>query len=209
MRKATIILAGLAIIVSLAGAVQAAPLLNGAAMWPVVVEPDPVGGVVVGNIVAPFAGPKFSGTLTTTVLTNDVNNPWGPNALTFTFLLQNNASSIDEIGRLTINDFTGFLTDVSYQLGGGQAPAIADRNPAGDVVGFSFFGAPIGSGLLRPGATSELLVIQTNATIFNVSFASVIDGGVAMAPTYAPVPEPATLALVALGGLAMLRRRRN
>ncbi len=209
MRKATIILAGFAVVVSLAGAVQAAPLLNGAAMWPVAVEPDPVGGAVVAMMVAPFAGPKFSGTLTTTVLTNDLSNPWGPGALTFVFLLQNNATSIDEIGRFTVNGFTGFLTDVSYQLSGGQAPAIADRNPAGDVVGFSFFGAPIGSGLLKPGASSKLLVIQTNATTFNVSFASVIDGGVAMAPTYAPVPEPATLALVALGGLVMLRRRRN
>lgn len=207
MRKATILLAGFAVVASLAGAVQAAPLLNGAVMWPVAVEPDPVGGVVLAQMMAPFAGPKFSGTLTSTVIAGDVSNPYG--GLTFTFLLQNNPTSIDEIGRLTINNFTGFLTDVSYQLGNGQAPAIADRNPAGDVIGFSFFGAPIGSGLLRPGATSQLLVIQTNATIFNVSFASVIDGGVAMAPTYAPLPEPATLALVAIGGLALLRLRKR
>jgi hypothetical protein len=37
----------------------------------------------------------------------------------------------------------------------------------------------------------------------------VIDGGVAMAPTYAPLPEPATLGLVVLGGLVLLRSRRS
>ena len=207
MRKATIILVVLAAIACMAGSAVAAPLLQGAAMWPVAAEPDPVGGVILAQVAAPFAGPKFSGTVTSTVLAGDASNPLG--GLTFTYLLQNNANSIDEIGRFTINDFAGFLTDVSFQVGPGLPPAIVDRNTAGDVIGFSFFGPPIGAGLLAPGQFSALLVVQTNATIFNQTFVSVIDGGVAMAPSFAPLPEPATLGLLVLGGLALIRRRRN
>ena len=208
MRNATIGAAVLATLGCLAGSAGASPLVPGSVNWPVVAEPDPVGGAVVALTVSPFAGPKFSGTLTSTVIAGDPSNPFG--GLTFTYLLQNDVTSIDEISRMTINDFTGFLTDVSYQIPpAGLAPAYVDRNIAGDVIGFSFQGAPFGQGSLLPGQTSALLVVQTSSTVFNSTFVSAIDGGVAMAPSFAPLPEPATLSLLAMGGLAMLRRRRK
>ena len=171
-------------------------------------EPDPSGGTILATSgPVPFASATFSGTLTSTVIFGDTNNPWG--GLTFTYLLADDPGSATEIGRLTTNGFAGFQTDVSYQLGNGVAPALTDRSIGlGDVVGFSFLGAPVGPGNLLPGQFSELMVVQTASSTFAQSFSSVIDGGVVSVPSFAPVPEPATLALLSLGGLALIRRRR-
>jgi hypothetical protein len=89
---------------------------------------------------------------------------------------------------------------------------MADRSLLGEVVGFSFIGQPLGAGTLLPGATSAVLVVQTNAPAFVPGLAYVIDGSVAgNIPTFAPVPEPATLAFVmlSLGGVVIGRRRRT
>ncbi len=84
-------------------------------------------------------------------------------------------------------------------------PGFIDRQVS-DVVGFSFFRAPLGNGAITAGGTSALLVLQTNAPSYTSSIASVIDGTVATVPTYAPTPEPATVVLLALGFL--IRRPR-
>lgn len=162
----------------------------------------PVGGsVIAGGVPVPFVAPTFSGTLTTSVISGDVSNPWG--GLTFTFLLHNNGAN--SIGRLTLNDFAGFLTDVSYQTPLiGQAPTFVDRSGSGDIIGFNFIPAPIGIGSLGAGADSALLVVQTNALAYRTSIASVIDGTVASVATFAPVPEPSSLMLFTLGASAML-----
>jgi hypothetical protein len=154
----------------------------------------------------PFVAPTFSGTLTTTVITGDTSNPLG--GLTFTYLLTNNQGSVNAIGRLTVTDFSSWLTDASFQTGPGLAPAYVDRAGTGDVIGFSFQGPPLGASQLLGGMTTTLLVVQTNAPAFVPAIASVIDGSVAQAATFSPVPEPATMSLLALGGLLLARRRR-
>lgn len=168
-------------------------------------EPDPTGGTVLASSTVPVVAASFTGTLTSTVIANDTSNPL--NGLTFTYVVSNAQSSIHPIGRFTVNGYEGFQTDASYETPStGLAPTLINR-PQADVLGFNFI-ANVGPGVLAPGMTSAVLVIQTNAPAFTNDFASVINGYTATVPTFAPVPEPATIALMAMGlGAVAIRRR--
>jgi hypothetical protein len=114
---------------------------------------------------------------------------------------------------LTVGSFLNAATDGSYQTPVvGVAPASIDRNVSGDVIGFNFVPTPVdpASGFLIPGASSTLLVIQTDSTAYAPSLANLIDGGVTSVASLG-VPEPSTVALVAAGlavlGVYRLRRR--
>jgi len=198
----------------LSAAAIGAPLAPGGTLNPAPGEPDLAGANLLATTGAvPFlATPAvFSGTLVSSVYNNDPTNPNGPNALTFAYQVNSDASSINAIHRLTVGGYTGFLTDASYQTPvSGLAPTFIDR-PTAAFLGFSFFGAPIGQGTLPPGASTALLVVQTNATQYTQALANVIDGGQANnIPSLGPlIPEPASagLALLAAGGLLARRRK--
>ncbi len=173
-------------------------------------EPDPIGGIVVGSTgPVPFATASYSGTLDSTVISGDAANPFG--GLTFTYRLTNSAVSSGEINRLSVNDYAGFFVDASYQAPtAGLPPTLMNRSGLGDVVGFNFVGAPIGSGVLIPGTTGALLVVQTNATLFVPTLAAVLDGLGTMVPSLGPaVPEPCSVVLAGIGivAVAFLRLR--
>jgi hypothetical protein len=69
-------------------------------------------------------------------------------------------------------------------------PITADRNAAGNIVGFSF--SPPDGAKIPPGSTSSILIISTNASGNNYSLgnSSVIDGGVTTVQTFQPGAGP-------------------
>ena len=201
----------------------AAPLVKAGPLVPLgpggsvasVGAPVPVGGGVIASktvTVTSLPDGLFDATLTSLVWAGDPSNPYG--GLDFIYILTNEAVSADENARLTINNYAGFLTDVGFQTpGGGVAPTTIDRSGVlnlGNVLGFNFNSD--GFGVLLPGQTSAVLVVQTNAPAYRNATASVINSDSANLPTYAPavVPEPSTLVLFgsALFGLVCVIRRR-
>ncbi|MBX9789608.1 MAG: PEP-CTERM sorting domain-containing protein [Pirellulales bacterium] len=201
-------------LVALFGATAQASLLPPGVTALAVGEAEPGPSAIVATLTVPVVAPTFTGSLTSTVLSGDPTNPF-PGGLTFIYDLSNDPGSPHAVHRLTVSNFTGFLTDVSYStLTPGIAPTLMDRGPlAGDVVGFTFVGFPLGAGALVPGGVATTLVVQTDATIFTVSKAAVIDGSTANVDTLAPkaIPEPATLVMAligaALSGFWFWRRR--
>ena len=196
--------------------VDATPLPVGGSLFPVSGELDPTAGAVVPptGVTVPFAVPGFSGTLTSTVISGDPSNALG--GLTFTYLVTNDAVSSNAISRVTVDSFTSFMTDVSYQTpapGGSVVPSLVDRLTA-DVVGFSFLptAVPGAFGVLSPGTSSALLVVQTDAPTFASTSVFVIDGDTVSVASFAPIPEPGSFCLAALGVICLMAyacRRRS
>jgi hypothetical protein len=214
-------IAVLAAVTGMASLSEAAPLTVGGTQFPVAAEAgQPAPGAVAQpgtGVALPFVGLGFSGTLTSTVWRNDSSNPAGPNALTFTYLLTNDATSAHVVHRMTVGSYgtapTIFATDVSHDPGGAATavvPTLADRTTS-DVIGFSFAsvipGVPGLLGHIPPGGSSKLLVVQTDAISFAPTFASVINGTVATVASWAPltqIPEPGTWILGSLGVLGLV-----
>lgn len=130
-------------------------------------------------------------------------------ALTFVYKITNDATSITSPTKVNINNFGGLTTDID-SIAPGNIPVVTDRlNPS--IVGFTFNTFPFigGMGALTPGTTSATLIVRTNATAYAVGSGQIIDGAVASTLSYAPVPEPATMAALGLGAAAIMRRRKK
>src|SRR5205085_7763479 len=201
MRRTTVLsfflpfLAASAIIFSSATSF-AVPILPSGVQFPAIGEPDPVGASLVFSTgPVAFSSATLAGTLRSSVWSNDASNPFGPNALTFTYELSAGATSAHDIARLSVANFDSFQTDASFNNLGPATnipPTVISRSADGQVMGFSFL-VPA----LDAGRTASTLVVQTNAFAFQPTIASLIDGTTASAASVAPraVPEPSTLAL--------------
>ena len=183
-------------------------------------EPDPIGATYLYSTnVSWGASFSFSGTLTTSVLTNDSSNPFGLNDLTFIyqFSISSNTGPVNHPGtQISIGNFSTFLTDVSYQAGTGIVPFQVNRSgesvTEGDTIEFGF-SQLTGFSFVKPGTNSAVLVVQTSATLWQQSIASITDSSAfPNIPTLAPVdvvPEPTTVALFSFGvvGIVGMKRR--
>ncbi len=145
---------------------------------------------------------------------SDPDNTFCTDCLDFVYQVTNEAGSTDGIGRVTAFNFTGFDVDAGFSptapgSGGGSfvdgtdAPGLVDRLTA-DTVGFQFASSPTAP--IAPGDTSNILIIETNATSYTTGIASAIDGGVASFNAYEPtvVPEPSLGLALGLGMVALV-----
>ncbi len=184
---------------------------------PDTIPPDPaIAGPTLASIIgAPFVTSTglVVGTYSTAVIA-DAGNPFGAGLLTFVYSITNTTpAGGDSVARATAINFTGFLTDVGFVLGGGTDVSSVDRSATGSTVGFDFAGAGIPAG----GGSSDTFWVRTNASAFEPGFLNIIDGGVATVAAFQPavvIPEPATMTMLGtslafFGGWYVRRRSRK
>ena len=178
--------------------------------------PTNLGGVLITSQTSQFTSiinpANYSGNFYAAVYQeSSAANPLG--GLTFVWQVSNNGGSNDKIDRFTEDGFTGFQTSAFYstQAGGLGAGTIAPNSafrPTATEVGFRTDNGA-GAGTLLPGDTSDLFIVRTDAPTYKPGAVGILDGDISSAPAYLPsppstVPEPATLAPFALGGLGLL-----
>ncbi len=189
---------------------------------------DPGSGEAFPDVFTTFSGTTLlacqsSGTVSTATYTysataevlSDPSNTFCAGCLDFVYQVTDESGSTDAIARITAISFTGFETDVGFSTTtvggltlGSVAPSTVDRSSGGDTIGFNLS--------LLPGDTSNILVIETNATSYASGAMNTIDGSVSSASAFEPVsatPLPGALPLFAAGisviGLLARRRKRN
>lgn len=109
------------------------------------------------------------------------------------------ASAITTLGYLTANTPTGFT------LGAQTAYAASIDAVAGPTISFAF-PAFLSGYAIDPGEWSSTLYVLSDGAPATIT-GNVIDGWTTSGDVVGPVPEPATMSMLALGGLAMIRRK--
>ena len=169
-------------------------------------------------MVSDFSGGNLAATVTSQAFTDgadsflylyQLNNTGAANSEVITRFTASPYASADtsiSLGYLTANIPTAFTA-------GDQAPLYGDVDTAaGPTVGFNFpvgnpfFGMP--DSYIAGGESSLVLYIQSSLAPGIVT-GNVINGGVHSGDIIAPVPEPATMCLLGLGSLALIRRRKR
>ena len=211
MNKMRLLAIGAGAILAATGVSNAAPLPPGSG---IAAAPEPfVGaGLPLASITSTLSNGVVGASITSQVYGNDPANPFGPGFLTFVYTVQNTGADVLE--RVNFDSFAGVGTDAGFGIvtPPPAEPSTVTRSSlvqdGGALVGFNF-DDPFGQPTLQPGATTYLIV-QTNSPSFDYGIANIIDGSIASGQVLTPVaaPEPASLGLLGIGGLLMLRKRR-
>ena len=136
----------------------------------------------------------------------------------YLYQLDNSTQSNDSIELFTLSKFLG--ADANVAMGyltqtvpagfistglAQDSEATGGMNPSGPTLSF-YYTSRAGYDI-QPGDHSTVMYVvsQLPPSVIN---GSVIDGNTGTVLVVGPVPEPATLSMLALGGLTMLRRRK-
>jgi hypothetical protein len=165
---------------------------------------SPSGAHLVASLTGPFNDSVMSGFLKTSVFDNDPNNPNGPAALTFVYVLNNNPNDVgfhQSFARLSLFPFPAVTLDAAIGLASlptDYRPPTVNRTAEGSTVRWEF--GPNGADAIPPGSRSAMLVLRSNATIYGLSGVEVTSSGGAnaIADAYTYVPEPGSAALLVL-----------
>jgi len=148
----------------------------------------------------------FTGTLTSQVFSDPLTG-----GLDFTYQVTNTGGP-DSMHTISLTSYSGYPTNIDYVTGSGQV-TYDFVNRIAPLAGFSInadYSQPTSA--IAPGLTTDIIIVQTPATSFDTNgITNVIDGGTARVESYepAPIPEPASLSLLAVGAGALIGRRRR
>ena len=139
----------------------------------------------------------------------------------YAYLYQVENTGLDEtwhiIEMLSLTDFfgadgdtpLGYLTanqPSAFQAGTPVPNGASVNTLSGPTISFNFSGY-LGN-QVNVGQASEVLYVLSDFAPTMI-MGNVIDGSIGDGPVVGPVPEPATMSLLGLGGLALMRRRRK
>ncbi len=172
------------------------------------------GGTVIEDDVVGFSFSAYGGTVSGSVQNRVIQQ--GDGTLVFAWRLFNDANSAGVIQDFRLGNFLLPVYDSDW-----SNTSLGDEGPnraflflgSGGFINYNFAvtgGAPG----LRPGLSSKFIFIMSDATAYdrsalydltNVGQSEISDAFT----TFAPVPEPASIAILGLGAAAFLRRRRR
>ncbi len=172
------------------------------------------GGTIVEDVLQPFSFAANGGTMTGTVQNRVVRK--ADNTYFFAWRIFNDANSSGPVQDLRLG---GFITSVYDGDWDPSSPGTISPTQAilfsfpGGFVNFNFNEATNPGGVTA-GNSSKMFYLDTNATAYGqVAGYDLTNIGQTAASgafsTFAPVPEPASLAILGMGILALARRKRK
>lgn len=186
-----------------------------------------VGGFVEANFDNDFVGYELLGSIVqndfTPLMLNgvSVSSAVYSNGASFLYVYQVVNGSTSTLSRYTMSAFQGLSSNSEMGYFVGNQPtgfAAAGANPVSSTtsdittsptVGFNFRDGQGGAGISPGSSSSVLFVLSEYSSGTNTISGQVLGSSGAFGQVVGPVPEPATIALLALGSLAIGIRKKS